>query len=677
MKNKKRLFIYYIAAAVIAAAAIVAITLLAINAASKKQNPGGVPAPSPEFPSESADASPSDASASAPRETLTDSPDSLLAEDASSEPTAATELIGKNEIAENVGMVAAQDKMSYGLASNGRLSYVGSNEGQAYCYDWANIVKIACGSDFTAGLVSDGTVLVSSSDKALCDVVSAWADVADIAASDAVLYALTRDGYVLSSDGSTSLLYGVKLFAAGSDFLVCYRDEYEPSFIFAGNCPDISALSGAVPVSIACGDDFVCVLTEGGEFITTKEENAFSNIADIASIFAGRGYSAVITSEGKLYTDCGMLEPSADIGQLYGTDSAKMICFSNCHALVLGTNGKVKAYGDNTYYQCKTDSWRLTPFRTDDGFILGLTVGELNEDGGTVKTGDRYTLPDGGEGTAVIIGDIDMNGVIDEEDLSLLDGYLDGRIQLTSAQKRAANTYRDSNDPSSIDYADRVSLSYHIKGFAEIDQYAKSFAYSSKVAYYRNINRDTVGYIKLAHTNIDGPLMYGDNFYYHTHNYAKTPTSRGSMYLYYGHPTKNIVITGHNLRVAGIMLNNLHLIQDKYAEDYDVFENRIWTINLFGETHLWEVFAMYEEKPERPEDSSQYYNCNYAHTMDAMTDEEIEEWIRYQQERTELGYQLHVTAEDSFVTVLTCSDTHAESERGGRIYFFLRRVDGH
>ena len=63
--------------------------------------------------------------------------------------------------------------------------------------------------------------------------------------------------------------------------------------------------------------------------------------------------------------------------------------------------------------------------------------------------------------------------------------------------------------------------------------------------------------------------------------------------------------------------------------------------------------------------------------MDAMTDEEIEEWIRYQQERTELGYQLPVTAEDSFVTILTCSDTHAESERGGRIYFFLRRVDGH
>ena len=46
-------------------------------------------------------------------------------------------------------------------------------------------------------------------------------------------------------------------------------------------------------------------------------------------------------------------------------------------------------------------------------------------------------------------------------------------------------------------------------------------------------------------------------------------------------------------------------------------------MNLFGETHLWEVFAMYEEKPKTQSQSSQYYNCNYAHTMDSMTDEEI------------------------------------------------------
>lgn len=138
-----------------------------------------------------------------------------------------------------------------------------------------------------------------------------------------------------------------------------------------------------------------------------------------------------------------------------------------------------------------------------------------------------------------------------------------------------------------------------------------------------------------------------------------------------------MVISGHNLRRAGIMLHQLHKIQDEYAPTYGEFKNRLWTLNLFGETHTWEVFAMYEEKPASAEQSSQYYNCNYPQTMKSMTSEQISEWITYQQARTELDYSVHVTPNDRFLTVLTCADQHWESNLGGRIYFFLRMVDGH
>lgn len=114
-----------------------------------------------------------------------------------------------------------------------------------------------------------------------------------------------------------------------------------------------------------------------------------------------------------------------------------------------------------------------------------------------------------------------------------------------------------------------------------------------------------------------------------------------------------MVISGHNLRRAGIMLHQLHKIQDEYAPTYGEFKNRLWTLNLFGETHTWEVFAMYEEKPASAEQSSQYYNCNYPQTMESMTSEQISEWISYQQARTELDYSVHVTPNDRFLTVLT------------------------
>ena len=55
----------------------------------------------------------------------------------------------------------------------------------------------------------------------------------------------------------------------------------------------------------------------------------------------------------------------------------------------------------------------------------------------------------------------------------------------------------------------------------------------------------------------------------------------------------------------------------------------------------------------------------------------IDRWIAYQQDRTQLSYQVDVDTTDRFVTVCTCADLHVESDKGGRLYFFLRRADGH
>lgn len=582
----------------------------------------------------------------------------------------------ENLMVSNQAMVLACDKLSFALASNGQLSYIGSNEDQAYCYDWKEIVKIAAGSNFTAGLKSDGTVCISGKNE-LENVVGTWFDVTNITASDDNLYALTTSGKILSTDtdSSLALVSGVVDFSAGKDFLVCLLCD--GSLVGIGNAPDLSVLSQHKINAIACGDDFVCILTDTGRVASTKFSDSFDSFENIKSLFAGTDCIAAIDENSVIYTNCGFIAPSDDTLELYTENDVIGFSSSDNHALLLKSDGSVEAFGDNSYLQCKTSNWQLLPYLTDNGYILGLTVGQLNDDGSFIKTGDEVTLADGTKGIGVILGDIDMNGLIDENDLQMLGRFLNSKLNLTDLQLRAANVYFDSSNPDSVDMADFELLRYHLNGWTEIDQYAKDFRYSVKLAEYENINTDVMGYIKIQNTNIEGPLMYGDNFYYHSHNYAKTPTSRGSLYLYYDRPTQNNVITGHNLRVAGIMLNQLHLIQDKYAKTYDEFENRIWYINMYGETHLWEVFSMYEEKPSSPSQSSQYYNCNYDYTMDAMTDEEILEWIEYQQQRSELNYQIHVTEKDYFVTVLTCADQHWESNQGGRIYFFLRRVDGH
>lgn len=582
----------------------------------------------------------------------------------------------ENSIVTDNAMVLACDELSFALASNGQLSYVGNNEGQAYCYDWKEIVKIAGGSNFTAGLKNDGTVCVSG-EKEIEDAVVTWSDVTNITASDDNLYALTVSGEILSTDTDSSLksIMGVIDFSAGKDFLVCLLCD--GSLVGIGNAPDLSDLSEQEINAVACGDDFVCILTDVGKVMSTKYSNLFDSLENVKNLFAGTDCIAAVDENNVVYTNCGFVSPNDDNLGLYVENDVIGFSSADNHALFLKSDGSVEAFGDNSYLQCKTGNWQLLPYLTDDGYVIGLTVGQLNDDGSIIKTGDEVTVADGISGIAAILGDIDMNGVIDENDYQMLERFLKSKINLTDLQLRAANVYFDSSNPDSVDMADLELLRYHLNGWTEIDQYAKDFRYSVKLAEYENINTDVMGYIKIQNTNIEGPLMYGDNFYYHSHNYAKTPSSRGSLYLYYDRPTQNNVITGHNLRVAGIMLNQLHLIQDKYAKTYDEFENRVWYINLYGETHLWEVFAMYEEKPNSPSQSSQYYNCNYDQTMDAMTDEEILQWIEYQQQRSELNYKVHVTEKDYFVTVLTCADQHWESNQGGRIYFFLRRVDGH
>lgn len=582
--------------------------------------------------------------------------------------------IVENMLEHREAMVLATEKLSFGLASNGKLSYIGSNEGQAYCYEWSNIVKIAGNSMFTAGLTVEGKICFSGNDK-ISETVSGWEKIVDIAASDTVLYALTSDGKVYSTDKSADSECAVKSFSAGSDFLICVHPDGSLSGV--GNVPDLNALLNVQPIAVACGSDFVIAIASDGTIHSTSNIEGVSSLKNIVRVFAYGDAFAAIDEASILYTNCSMVESEKEFQGLKCMENVEWFSSSKDHALIMFSDGSVEAFGDNTYLQCKTMDWKLLPYRTDQGYIYGLTVGSTTSDGELLATGDEITLPNGDKGIAIVFGDIDMDGDIDADDLILLKEYVAGSVSLSEAQKHAANVYHNSSDPMKIDKSDIIQLGYHLSGYTEIDQYAKDFRYSVNLAKYENINTDVVGYIKVDKTNIEGPLMYGDNFFYHTHNYAKTPTSRGSLYLYYERPVQNIVITGHNLRVAGIMLNQLHLIQDKYAKEYDKFENRVWYINLFGETHLWEVFSMYEEKPSSPQQSSQYYNCNYPNTMDMMNESEIEEWIEYQQVRSELNYQLNVTHNDRFITILTCADQHWESNQGGRIYFFLRRVDGH
>lgn len=135
-------------------------------------------------------------------------------------------------------------------------------------------------------------------------------------------------------------------------------------------------------------------------------------------------------------------------------------------------------------------------------------------------------------------------------------------------------------------------------------------------------NADTVGYIVLEGTNIDYPIMFDrtGEWYYNDHTFDKEKSESAAIYTYYYGYDKNIVVTGHNSRPSGSMFHQLHHLQEfnvgetnclqkKYCgkeltdlPDFNVYADRVWTLNLYGvETH-YEIFAMYETKAPADEE---------------------------------------------------------------------------
>lgn len=578
---------------------------------------------------------------------------------------------------ETRGMVACAKNISYGLSSCGLLSYIGRTNGRASCYDWRDIRSIACSSSFTVGLTGGGKVLVSGN-YSLASKTSSWSGAARIACTENAVYALTADGTLLSTDGTASGRLSA-ISACGSYLAGITAGG---SIVTFGAAPDVSALEGLELTAVSAGPTHILAITADELLVSTRADEPYAGTR-CTRVFAGNGFSAYIGGDGALHTDCPFI--AAQAPNVQRENGAVTAIVANCagfaasddHALVLFDSGTVTAFGASGWMQTAVGSWRLTPYMTAEGYVLGIAPGEKDAAGSVIRTGSGYTLPSGARGTAVILGDVDADGQITDADYTLLKNYLAGSASLSSAQKQAANVLRDAKKPGAIDRADAEQLRYHLAGYTVIDQYAKSFTYSGEVADAERVNTDACGYIRMANTNISAPIMYGKDFYYHYHSPTGAESSNGSIYLYYNYPSRNTVITGHNLRKSGTMLHDLHKLQDHYAGSYGTFSKRVYSINLFGETGLYEVFSMYEEKPNDPDRSSQYYNCNYSYKMESMTDAQIREWISYQNAHTQLSYTLAVDPTDRFLTILTCADTHAESNLGGRIYFFLRRIDGH
>ncbi len=161
----------------------------------------------------------------------------------------------------------------------------------------------------------------------------------------------------------------------------------------------------------------------------------------------------------------------------------------------------------------------------------------------------------------------------------------------------------------------------------------------------KDINPDTVGWIKVNGTNINYPFVKADdNEYYLKHTFDKTSNKKGWVYLDYRNKIENL--SRNNILYAhGLVNNQMFGSMRKIIKPswYNNKNNHIITIATPSGNQRWQVFSTYTIEPE-----SYYITTNFQ------SDEEFNSFINTIKQRSVYDYKVDVTTNDKILTLSSC-----------------------
>lgn len=166
-------------------------------------------------------------------------------------------------------------------------------------------------------------------------------------------------------------------------------------------------------------------------------------------------------------------------------------------------------------------------------------------------------------------------------------------------------------------------------------------------AYLTGLNPDIMGWIMVAGTDIDYPILYDEENtqFYLNHNYTGAFTPSGSICILADNARDmrdfNTVVYGHNM-INGKMFAQLHRFEKQSFFD----ENRTVLVYLPDRVLVYEIFAAY-----RTDDLHQIKNFDYdtAEGRQAYLDR-----VYSHEKHAIFDPSLTVTPEDRILTLSTC-----------------------
>lgn len=590
---------------------------------------------------------------------------------------------------DGLGMIAAGDYHTLGLRYDGTVIYSGNNtHGQCRVSDWKGIRFIAANGSTSVGVKDDGTLIIAGEHAEAWKEAEGWNGVVSVALGDKHLAALFNDGAVKVTgegiQGHEQVLHWsgvVQIAAAGSHTvgLLSNGTVVAAGDNGKGQC-DVSQWQSIA--YIAAGSEHTLGVTDKGSVKSTSAGDGASTWKDVSAVYAGPGgQSAAVNEKGELL-----------VNQVDGVEAAQktvvQAAFGLNHIAVMYQDGSVDAWGATENRQCSVEFWRLRPY-VEGGWLLGIEQGsqkaQIQAILQNIYQDDSIELPLGDEAlgtgaavsrageawaSVVIFGDVNGDGTVAESDATAIEKHIAGEAALEGAFLKAANVADRLSDQINIKDVEMIRAQTAGNGrVCQLEDPNAVNRYADKFYEYYNKNTDTIGWITIEGTNIDYPVMYGDNWYYHERTPEKKSDTSGSIYTYHNQMTINTPVTGHNARRSKTKFHMLHEIQNN-AQDLLVYKNRVWGIHLFDQFAYYEVFALYETKADEPRQTILYN----TQTMSGAPDSEINDWINYQLERSEIDLNVVPDTDDTFITLVTCGDKHDSDTAQSRLYLFLRKL---
>lgn len=162
----------------------------------------------------------------------------------------------------------------------------------------------------------------------------------------------------------------------------------------------------------------------------------------------------------------------------------------------------------------------------------------------------------------------------------------------------------------------------------------------------KEINSDTVGWLKVNNTVIDYPVVQAsDNDYYLNKNFYKNTSAAGWIFMDYRNNidnlNKNTIIYGHSGLKKAIMFAGLKKVLEESW--YTNKSNQTITLDTVKENTKWQIFSIYVTEP----------TFNYIDTY-FINDDDYSKFIYKIKDRSVYDFGVNMTLEDKILTLTTC-----------------------